>query len=529
MLLPGERLFNRDTVRLLLAPALVFIVACLDRGYQTELWQHLARGRLVWEEGAVVSVDRFTFTVPGQPLRDNNWLSQLAYFGLHSLGGLELVQAVNAAALAAAVGALVALCRRASASTGVAGAVGAVAFLGLWQTLLIRPQSFSMLLFVALYALLLEAKGRPRLLVLAPAVMALWANVHGGFAVGLALLLAFTASAAWQRVREGPSAGPFRPWAACLLAGIGATLLNPYGPGVYGYAGSLSALGVARGIEEWLPPSVGTLVGGVFFASIVVVGLVAVRCRRQVTALDLCLLGGFVVPACLSVRMTVWWFLAAAPVAARLAGSMLAERAAALPNTSEAAAGRRFSAPAAVAVVPLLTICVSSMPWLERWNPVFGAARSPRRVETDVETMAAALPATAPDDARVFARMEWANYLAWRSAGRTPVFVEGHVELYPDDTWSEYVTVNDARPGWQAVLDRRGVRFLLLDQTYHAALLSEVRESAQWSARGGAGPALLFERRAPLPVAPAEPSGIAGTDPGAGAIGEQSAGAGTDF
>src|SRR5215218_4076960 len=75
-----------STGRPLLAPALVFVVACLDRGYQTELYQHLARGRLIAREASIVSADRFTFTVPGRPLRDNNWLSQLLYHALHSLG-----------------------------------------------------------------------------------------------------------------------------------------------------------------------------------------------------------------------------------------------------------------------------------------------------------------------------------------------------------------------------------------------------------------------------------------------------------
>src|SRR5207237_684552 len=147
------RLPTLDAVRLALAPALVFIVTGLDRGYQTELWQHLARGRLIAGEGAIVSADRFPSTVPGRELIDSNWLSQLVYYGRYSLGGLELVQFVNSLTLAAAVALLVHLCRTASGSMRIAGGIGVVVFLGLWQTLLIRPQSYSVLLFVALYGL----------------------------------------------------------------------------------------------------------------------------------------------------------------------------------------------------------------------------------------------------------------------------------------------------------------------------------------------------------------------------------------
>jgi hypothetical protein len=510
-------LFTLDTVRLLLAPAMAFIATGLDRGYQTELWQHLARGRLIAREGAVVSVDRFTFTVPGRAVRDNNWLSQLLYYALHWLGGLGLVQLANSLTLAVTLALLVRLCRRASGSTRVAAVVGVGAFVGLWQTLLIRPQSFSMLLFVTLYGLLQRARMKSALLWLVPPLMALWANVHGGFAVGLALIAAFTAPAAWQRlIGSGPDSQRIWPLAACLLAAALATLLNPYGWDVYRYAGNLSALGVARGIEEWLPPSPSTLVGCAFAASVISVAVLVFQSRHRLTVEEVCILGCFLVPACLSVRMTVWWFLAAAPVAARLYGAPGLSAAESSPPDIGAAA--RPSPLAGAALASMLTVCLGSLPWLERYNPLLGTARPARRVEADLLELANALPGSdAPDTLRqplrVFTRMEWANYLTWQLDGRTPVFVEGHVELYPAEVWDQYVTVNDARRGWRDVLDRYGVRFLLLDQTYHAALLLEVRRSDEWVRRSGAGPAVLFERRASVARVPGGVDvGVAGTD-----------------
>lgn len=475
-----------DTVRLVLAPALVFIVTGLDRGYQTELWQHLARGRVIAREQAIVSIDRFTFTVRGRALHDNNWLSQLLYHGLHTVGGLELVQVVNSLTLAAAVGLLVQLCRQASRSTGVAGAVGVCVFLGLWQTLLIRPQSFSMLLFVAMYALLLHVDTKPRLLWIVPPLMALWANVHGGFGIGLLLIGTFVASATASRLfNRANERRPIWRWLACLASSAVATLLNPYGWRVYQYAGNLSALGVARGIEEWMPPSFDTLVGASFIVSLVGVGILLLRSRRHVTLQDACILACFALPACMAVRMSVWWFIAAAPIAARLAG-------AAMQSLPEVDLAHRHWRAAAGAVAAIMAVCVGSLPWLDRYSPLIGITRSAHRTESDLDRLAVALPAGTP----VFTRMEWANYVSWRLEGRSPVFVEGHVELYPAETWEQYVTVNDARPGWRQVLDTYEVRFLLLDQTYHRALLSEVRRCNEWSPQAASGPAILFERRA---------------------------------
>src|SRR3954470_7046963 len=118
-------------VRLLLAPALVFIACGIDRNYQTDLWHHLARGRAIATEGRLLDHDRFTYTIPGQPFQDVNWLSQLAFYGLDRAGGLNLLQAVNALVLAGTMGILVWLCRRAAGSLLVAAGVGVFVFLGL--------------------------------------------------------------------------------------------------------------------------------------------------------------------------------------------------------------------------------------------------------------------------------------------------------------------------------------------------------------------------------------------------------------
>src|SRR5262249_416648 len=137
--------------RFLLAPALVFIATCIDRNYQTDLWHQRARGRGIVAEGRLVDTDRFTFTMAGKPFQDVNWLWQVAFYKLHQLGGLSLVQTTNSAVLAGMMTVLLVLAWRRSGSLAVASGVCVVAFFGLWQLLIIRPQTFSFLLFVVLY------------------------------------------------------------------------------------------------------------------------------------------------------------------------------------------------------------------------------------------------------------------------------------------------------------------------------------------------------------------------------------------
>ena len=228
---------SSDLLRALVAPILVFIATAIDRNYQTDFWHHLARGQAMTERGELVDHDLFTYTVPDRPFQDVNWLTQLLYYRLFLLGGLDLVQFVNSLTLAVMMGLLVALCRRQSGSWLIAAAVGLFAFVGLWQLLIIRPQTFSLLLFMLVYLLLEQAGRRRWLLVIPPVLLALWANLHGAFPIGLVLIGCYGLSAfleSWWTSGKGVLSDRM-VWflGLCLLASCLATLANPYEWRVY--------------------------------------------------------------------------------------------------------------------------------------------------------------------------------------------------------------------------------------------------------------------------------------------------------
>src|SRR3954454_8575723 len=93
-------------VRLALVPVLTFIALAANTSYLADFWHHLARGRVIVTEGRLLDHDIFTFTVPGAPFQDVNWLSQVVYFLLHEVGGLPLVQVANALLMALTLGLL---------------------------------------------------------------------------------------------------------------------------------------------------------------------------------------------------------------------------------------------------------------------------------------------------------------------------------------------------------------------------------------------------------------------------------------
>lgn len=583
--MPSPFLPNINWVRAVVCPAVVFIAMNMDRGYQTDFWHHLARGREIARAGRVVDVEQLTFTVAGATVRDANWLTQLAYFRLFELGGTPLVQFANACLLAAAAAVLVWILRHRSGSLALAAAVGVCAFAGIWQTLLVRPQSVSLLLFVILYAVLLGAERRRWLLAFPPLLMALWANVHGGFPIGLVLIGAFLAATVAERCvarvrrrvieRSRPSAESadasdalFRhsgksaakdksdsglPFAAdlqrsfdnsdaspgsplsvrgsagmipalalCLCASAAATLLNPYGYRIYDYVFTLSTLASGRQIEEWLPPSMNLWVGRAWAASVMLLVALLAFARRKRRPRGLFVALCFLPLACASVRMVPWWLLAVSPVLAALLRDVLGRRVATpllpvhrgdgqrdgrfFPLARNGAPprprprqdfdpGRPRPSLAALAMLVLLAgTVVFSTPWLERFNPVFGSLRPSHRPESDLQSIVERMLAR-PHGSRVFTRLEWGEYLDWAAHPRCRAFMDGRIEIYPDDVWRQYHAVTSARADWQSILDGHGVDYLLLDAGYHTELLPRVRESARWEPAGGEGPALLFARR----------------------------------
>lgn len=492
-------------VRWLLVPAVAFVALAGNTSYLADFWHHLARGRAIAVEGRLLDHDIFTCTVPGRPFQDVNWLSQLIYYFLFEVGGLALVRVVNALFVAGTLLWLVAICKRVSGSLPVALGIGIAVFLGLWDVLTIRPQTFSLLLFVAMYDLLDRSERRPWLLALPPILMALWTNLHGAFPAGVMLIGCWWAEAAWTAWRtrkssESPdlprkSRRRFMQLSVCLGAAVAATLVNPYGWGIYLYVGQTSNLAAARGIDEWLPPTPDRLIGITFFASLpILLGLMLLPWKKRGAALlgarELFLIACFLPLACGSVRMVAWWLLVIAP--------MMASRIAILWPKVCTAASSEPNRGAALSVAGLFTVMVLSLPGLQRFNPLF--LMRPADATTAEIHEAQAFLAQHFDNGRVFSRFEWGEYLSWAAHPRFQVFMDGRIEIYPDDVWQAYAAVTRGQSGWATILDDYHIDALLLDADYHRrmGLLEQVERSPHWQRQHQVGNAMLFFRGDPV-------------------------------
>lgn len=217
------------------SPALLaFIVVVADAGRwaDPDLWGHLVFGRLILAHGHLPPRDIYSYSAIGLPWHDHEWLSEVVLALCWSGFGVVGLKLMKLAATAATI----TLLAMGAAETGAPIPLqlpvlmtGAIALAPMIQ---FRPQLFD---FVALSALLLllarDSYRRAGRLWIAIPIFALWANLHGGFFVGLAVLAVYTAVAALGDLAAGERLGRAARLGGVTVGCLLATLLNPDGVG----------------------------------------------------------------------------------------------------------------------------------------------------------------------------------------------------------------------------------------------------------------------------------------------------------
>ncbi len=178
--------------------------------------------------GAVPTVDPFSHTMRGAAWTAHEWLSEVILAVAHQIGGWTFVVAVTALAFAATIALLTrALLRWLEPIYALLFAVLAVSMTA--GHLLARPHILAMPLMMIWTIELVRAseeKRSPRLWLLP--VMTLWANMHGGFTLGLALACAFAVEALLACPREQRLATG-KTWGLFLALALGSALVTPHG------------------------------------------------------------------------------------------------------------------------------------------------------------------------------------------------------------------------------------------------------------------------------------------------------------
>ena len=254
-----------------------------------DTWSHVATGDWILDHRAVPHADPFTFTFAGAPWTAHEWFSEVLLALAHRAAGWGGVMLLTGAAAAAAV--YVVARRVARDLAGVAVLVVMMLSLALIApSLLARPHMLALPVMAIWCDALVSARERgvapPAMLAVA---MALWANLHGGFIFGLALIAPFAIEAivdapAERRLETG------RGWMLFGLASLVAALVTPLGGEGLVFPFRLMNNPELANISEWRAADF-SHPGGLEFALVALLALALTRPLRLAPVRLLILLG----------------------------------------------------------------------------------------------------------------------------------------------------------------------------------------------------------------------------------------------
>jgi len=497
---PGDRglriLLSIETLWVLLVVVAALALGCRAAIRPNDFWWHLKMGEIIHATGQVPTTDIFSYTAYGQPWLYQSWLAEVTFHLLYTLGGLELIAAIQGLLFATAT-LLVCLHAWSTSRNVRLAALTTALMVGIAVAhLSVRPQMFSYPLF-ALFGLLLwrDRQQGTRWVWLVPALMALWVNLHGAFTLGLALIALTLASETtkrllrWGEVVPGPRIGRL---AAIGVLSLLACLINPRGLDIARYLAGFQAHEITQTLgREWQPTTPREFLGLLFFASALLALAALLYSTRQRDLTDLVLLLAFGWLGSGAIRGTVWYGLVMAPILARYLAA-IPLRSDAWDLTGLLGRFRRLAAPrqptrlAAALNLMLLGVLALGAGLALPWVDIRPLVPAPLRgnltlVSPDTPVAAADYLAMHAPNARIFHTEAYGSYLDWRFYPQMPVFVDTRLELYPPAVWRDYLALSYGRHDWQERLARYDVDTLMLDKDRMAGLVSAAGAASGWT------------------------------------------------
>jgi hypothetical protein len=447
---------------LLIGGVLLAILMLFMEGIQDpDFWWHLRVGRWIVDNGKLPSRDLFTYTVPDHVWTDHEYLTEvlmwLTYSGAGTVG------------LAIAFGLITwagfwliyrQVRRQPFVIVGLGLALGALAGWPIWGP---RAQMITFALScLELYWLQGYLSGRSRALTFFPLVMAVWANLHGGWVIGFAWLGVALVSElvmwAWDRSNPAHKAH-VRFLAIITVASVVAVLATPHGLSLYLYPfQTQGSVAQQKLIVEWFSPDFHQIYLKPFEAMIFIV-VAGFALRRPSLYQFLLLITGLGL-ALQSVRHIALFVAALTPVMIATYSDYWKELAARRDWKFQLPARPLFAAVTAVVLVLISLVAVIKID--SDISPSVQAKLDASSYPIGAADWLAAHPEVGT---RTYNQYGWGGYLAYRfyPDPNRKVFIFGEAELMGDPLLNQYNDVQNLRPDWKAILDQYKVDYVIFN------------------------------------------------------------------
>lgn len=251
---------KQDPIARFIPPLLIPLVAALSMYYTVMFTPRvLYDGDTFWQLGAglkmlelhtIFKTDPFSYTMPGAPWHTHEWLSEIFFALAYKLGGwsgVVMLGGLTAGLAAFIMGRWIAR-HLPPLSTA---AMLALAFYAMSPSTLVRPHLLALPIMALWTVALLKAREENRVPSwwLLP-LMTLWANMHGGYIFGLALIGPFALEALVTAPREKWLDVTWR-WGLFGVLALGAALITPHGVEGLIFPFKVMSMKSLKDIIEW--------------------------------------------------------------------------------------------------------------------------------------------------------------------------------------------------------------------------------------------------------------------------------------
>jgi len=433
----------------------------------TDSWWHLRSGAWMLENGELLRTDPFSLTRQGQTWEYPGWIAQIILYFLFnqfSFAGLNIFTAIMVFIAFAFLWAALEGPGLLKASVILLAAAASGLY---WSA---RPQIITFTLTgISIYLLEAARKGNLKRIWWMPILMAFWANIHGGFAVGFLLIgLYFVSDIADMLLAKLVSSQPLaetwqsrkRYLSTLGTVGLGSlitSMINPLGPKILYYPFKTLSIGTLREyIAEWQPPNFQSTEVQPFILLLFLTLFAMAISGRKREVRDFLIVGLFGYMSLLAVRNVSLFALTAAPILSRHLVTGLQ------PIFERFRSREELPKRLANWINLILAVLISFAALLQI------SLQLPD--QENIDHVGDLIPLDAFEyihenkpPGPIFNSYNWGAYILWDLYPEYLSFVDGRTDLFKDEILDEYIRTWLAEPEWEEFLDQWEIQLALLE------------------------------------------------------------------
>lgn len=458
-----------------------------------DLGRHITIGSYILENMEIPVADLFSHTMHGMALTPHEWLSQVFFAAFYQWLGFAGVT-LSCGLIIATTFMLVYRAARSNSGSLIAALV--VTLLGVITSALhwlSRPHIYTFLL-LALWVHELEAlrTGANRSARLRwwtfPLIMVLWANLHGAYIAGFVTWGLYGIGIAADQLMAPGGRSNLRSgrlfWTAYFLAGgtsLLVTLINPSGLGLWmtsvGYLGERFLVDMTI---EYRSPDFHSLGAQPFLLWIGLIGAMFGVQRKKIPTAHVLVTITWLVMALYSARNIPLLVIVSAPVLSRTVRDWFefaSGRLAALKKFWRIDQGLlTIDLRSRGYFFPLLSLLL--VIWMLIGGRQVGAYPEIGYAPDKFPVAAVDWLVENPQPGRMYNHFPWGGYLLYRLWPDQRVFIDAQTDFYGEALTREYLTVTDVQDGWEEILEKYQVDWIIVPSG--EALASQLNAHPSW-------------------------------------------------